>query len=71
MKDPNVWKDAAAQIFYSLSLGFGGIIAYASYIDEKNDTLKDTLIITTVNCLTSIFAGCTIFSILGYRYVKL
>eukprot|EP00111_Clytia_hemisphaerica_P021390 TCONS_00062959-protein len=67
LKDPIVWKDAAAQIFFSLSLGFGGIIAYASYNDEKNDTLKDTLIICFVNCFTSIFAGCAIFSILGYR----
>ena len=63
-----MWLEAAAQIFFSLSLSFGGLIAYASYNDEKNNTLKDALIISFTNCGTSIFAGTAIFSILGYRY---
>lgn len=68
LKDADVWLEAAAQIFFSLSLSFGGLIAYASYNDEKNNTLKDALIISFTNCGTSIFAGIAIFSILGYRY---
>lgn len=68
--EPKVWMEAAAQIFFSLSLAFGGLIAYASYNDEKNNTLKDALIISFTNCGTSIFAGLAIFSILGYRANK-
>jgi len=67
LSDPIVWMEAAAQIFFSLSLAFGGLIAYASYNDVHNNTLKDSLIISFTNCGTSIFAGIAIFSILGYR----
>jgi len=67
LKEPKVWLEAAAQIFFSLSLAFGGLIAYASYNDEKNNTLQDALIISFTNCATSILAGTVIFSILGYR----
>ncbi|KAB0393808.1 hypothetical protein E2I00_001241 [Balaenoptera physalus] len=29
--EPPVWLDAATQVFFSLSLAFGGHIAFASY----------------------------------------
>ncbi len=69
LKDPQVWLQAAAQILFSLSLGNGGLIAYASYNPTHQDTLKDTLLICFINCGTSIFAGIAMFSMVGYRSV--
>ncbi|MEM9412998.1 MAG: sodium-dependent transporter, partial [Planctomycetota bacterium] len=37
LSDPNTWLAAAGQIFFSLSVGFGVIINYASYVRRKED----------------------------------
>ncbi len=35
--NPELWIAAAGQIFYSLSLGFGTICTYASYVNRRKD----------------------------------
>lgn len=35
LKNPQVWLDAATQIFFSLSVAFGGLISFSSYNPEK------------------------------------
>lgn len=64
--DINIWMDAFSQIFFTLSLGFGIMITYASYLPKKSEIVRDSLIISGVNCLFSLFAGFGVFAILGY-----
>ncbi|XP_008305120.1 sodium- and chloride-dependent GABA transporter ine [Stegastes partitus] len=61
-----VWVNAAAQIFNSIGIGFGSLMAMSSYNSFNNNILKDTLTISIINSLTSILAGFVIFSALGY-----
>ena len=65
-----VWKDAATQMFFTLSLAFGALIAFASYMPYKNNCVNDAYAVVLINCGTSIFAGVVVFSILGYREQK-
>lgn len=64
--DPKVWVDAASQILYSLTIGFGVLIGFASYNHQHNNIYRDSLIISLVNCGTSVFAGFVIFATVGY-----
>ncbi|XP_059170241.1 sodium- and chloride-dependent transporter XTRP3-like [Physella acuta] len=65
--DPEVWLDAATQIFYSFGLGFGCLIALASYNPVRSDFLRDTLIVTICDFFTSIFTAVVVFCILGFK----
>ncbi len=63
---PKVWIDAYSQIFFTLSLGFGIMIAYASYLPSRANISKSAFMIAFINSGYSIFAGFATFSILGY-----
>ena len=66
LKDIRVWMDAFSQIFFTLSLGFGIMIAYASYLPQKSEIVRDALLISGINCAFSLFAGFGVFAVLGY-----
>ncbi|XP_015771579.1 PREDICTED: sodium-dependent neutral amino acid transporter B(0)AT2-like [Acropora digitifera] len=67
LANADIWKDAATQMFFTLSLGFGALISFASYMPIHNQVMRDAYTVVFVNCGTSVFAGVVVFSILGYR----
>lgn len=71
LKDISVWIDAVSQIFFTLSIGFGIMIAYASYLPKKSQIVKDSITICFANSTFSLIAGVGIFSVLGYMGYKL
>ncbi|MBN3308362.1 INE protein, partial [Amia calva] len=66
LKSVQVWVNAATQIFNSIGIAFGSLMAMASYNSFNNNILKDTLAISITNSATSILAGFVIFSAFGY-----
>ncbi len=70
LSNPKVWLDAYSQIFFTLSIGFGIMVAYASYLPERPNISGDALITCLANCSFSIFAGFVVFAILGYMSVQ-
>jgi len=64
--DPEIWLLAYGQIFFSLSLGSGVMIAYGSYLQKKPEITNSAIITALANCGTSFFAGFAVFSTLGY-----
>lgn len=66
LTNAKVWLGAYGQIFFSLSLGFGVMIAYASYLPKDSDINTNAWVVSFANCATSFFAGFAVFSVLGY-----
>lgn len=66
LKEAKIWKDAVSQIFYSLSVSWGGLLTLSSYNPFRNNLYRDTFIVVCTNSATSIYAGFAIFSYLGY-----
>lgn len=66
LSEPKVWIDAYSQIFFTLSLGFGIMIAYASYLPEKSNISKNAILTGLINSGYSLFAGLGVFSVLGF-----
>ncbi|XP_014417450.1 sodium- and chloride-dependent transporter XTRP3 isoform X4 [Camelus ferus] len=67
LANPKAWINAATQIFFSLGLGFGSLIAFASYNEPSNDCQKHAIIVSLLNSSTSIFASVVTFSIYGFK----
>ena len=60
LKDPNVWIAAVGQIFFTLSLGFGAIITYASYIRRDQDIALSGLAAASLNEFAEVILGASI-----------
>lgn len=63
---PGIWLDAFSQIFFDLSLGFGIMITYASYLPKNVNLVKDAFIVSFSNAAFSLVAGLAVFGTLGY-----
>ncbi|MBW2597919.1 MAG: sodium-dependent transporter [Deltaproteobacteria bacterium] len=70
LANPKIWIDAFSQIFFTLSLGFGIMIAYASYLPEKANLTRGAYVTALINCGYSLFAGVAVFSVLGFMAVS-
>lgn len=49
LRKPQLWLAAAGQIFFSLSVGFGVILTYASYLSSRDDVVLSGLSATSAN----------------------
>lgn len=54
------------QCFFSLAVGFGNLIMFSSFNKFGHNVYRDATIVTSLDTFTSLFAGFTIFGILGH-----
>ncbi|OMQ16365.1 sodium-dependent transporter [Modestobacter sp. VKM Ac-2676] len=61
-----VWAAAFGQIFFSLSVGFGIMITYASYVGRREDMVGSGLVVGFSNSGFELLAGIGVFAALGF-----
>jgi neurotransmitter:Na+ symporter, NSS family len=64
--EPAVWAAAFGQIFFSLSIGFGIMITYASYVHKHTDMTGSGLVVGFANSSFELLAGIGVFAALGF-----
>jgi NSS family neurotransmitter:Na+ symporter len=68
--DSQVWVSAYGQIFFSLSVGFGIMVTYASYLKRKSDITTSAFTVGFANSSFEVLAGIGVFSVLGYMALQ-
>lgn len=66
LTDTGVWAAAFGQIFFSLSVGFGIMITYASYVGRRTDMTGSGLVVGFSNSGFELLAGVGVFAALGF-----
>jgi NSS family neurotransmitter:Na+ symporter len=62
----SVWAAAFGQIFFSLSVGFGIMITYSSYVSRRTDMTGSGLVVGFSNSGFELLAGIGVFAALGF-----
>ncbi|WP_309065925.1 sodium-dependent transporter [Microbacterium sp.] len=66
LANPAVWASAYGHIFFSLSVAFGIMVTYASYLKRKTDLTGSGLVVAFANSGFEILAGIGVFAALGF-----
>ncbi|MBN1633204.1 MAG: sodium-dependent transporter [Ignavibacteria bacterium] len=60
LANAKIWLEAAGQIFFTLSVGMGIILTYASYLDSKDDIALSGLSSASINEFCEVILGASI-----------
>ena len=69
--DSSIWIAAYGQIFFSLSVGFGIMLTYASYLKKNTNITSSGLVVAFANSSFEILAGIGVFAALGFIAVQM
>lgn len=66
LMDSSIWIAAYGQIFFSLSVAFGIMITYSSYLKKRTDLTASGLVVGFANSSFELLAGIGVFAALGF-----
>ncbi|WP_084102847.1 sodium-dependent transporter [Demequina sp. NBRC 110051] len=66
LSNPDVWVAAYGQIFFSLSLGYGVMMTYASYRRRRSNVTSPALVVAFGNSSFELLAGLGVFATIGF-----
>ena len=66
LTNPSIWIAAYGQIFFSLSIGFGIMVTYSSYLKRRSNLTGSGLVVGFSNSAFEILAAIGVFAALGF-----
>jgi len=60
-----VWRRAFGQVFFSMTVAFGVMITYASFLHRKSDINNNAVVVSITNMAASFVAGIAVFTTMG------
>ena len=66
LQNPGVWAAAFGHIFFSLSVAFGIMVTYSSYMKRKSDLTGSGYVVAFANSGFELLAGIGVFAALGF-----
>lgn len=66
LTEPSVWVAAYGQIFFSLSVAFGIMLTYSSYLKPRTNLTSTGLVTGFANSSFEVLAGVGVFATLGF-----
>ncbi|XP_046564505.1 sodium- and chloride-dependent betaine transporter-like [Haliotis rubra] len=66
LEHPQVWLEALVQVFFSVGTAWGTLIVMASHNSFHSNLIRDSIIVTVIGELTSVFAGFVVFATVGF-----
>ena len=67
---PDVWMAAYAQVFFSMSIAFGIMITYSSYLRRRSNLTTTGLVVGLGNSSFELLAGIGVFSAVGFMALQ-
>jgi NSS family neurotransmitter:Na+ symporter len=64
LMNPSVWRAAAAQAFFSLSLGMGGMLTFASYLRRDQNLPESATVVAFTDFSVAFVAGLLVFPVI-------
>ncbi len=64
LKNPTVWRAAAAQAFFSLSLGMGAMLTFASYLRRDQNLPESATVVAFTDFGVAFVAGLIVFPVI-------
>ncbi len=64
LMNPSVWRAAAAQAFFSLSLGMGAMLTFASYLGKDQDMPESATMVAFTDFGVAFVSGLVVFPVI-------
>ncbi len=70
LKNVIVWRHAFGQVFFSMTVAFGVMITYASFLHRQSDINNNALVVGIADLAVSFIAGIAVFTTMGALALK-